>query len=60
MNYFACAGEVLDDLTRLRMEQKRRLELRQKVADGNKSLAETAMNSGVRSERRTTKYRACT
>jgi DNA-damage-inducible protein D len=48
--YFAFAGEVLDDLTRLRLEQERRLQLRLKVADGNKQLSETALRSGVRSE----------
>jgi len=49
-NYFAFAGEVLDDLTRLRLEQGRRLQLRLKVAEGNKHLSETARLSGVQSE----------
>ncbi len=50
MNYFAFAGEVLDELTRLRLERDRRLELRLKVADSNKGLAETALHSGVQSQ----------
>ena len=49
-NYFAFAGEILDDLTRLRLVQEQRLQLRLKVADGNKQLAETAMQSGVKLE----------
>ena len=49
-NYFAFAGEILDDLTRLRLAREQRLQLRLKVADGNKQLAETAMLSGVKPE----------
>lgn len=49
-NYFAFAGEILDELTRLRLAQEQRLQLRLKVADGNKQLAETAMQSGVKPE----------
>lgn len=50
MNYFAFAGEVLDDMTRLRLEQEKRLQLRIKVAQANTSLADTALTSGVQSE----------
>lgn len=50
MNYFAFAAEVLDDLTRLRLEQEKRLQLRMKVAHENASLSETALQSGVKSE----------
>ena len=50
MNYFAFAGEILDDITRLRLEQEQRLQLRLKVAEGNKDLSETALFSGVQPE----------
>jgi DNA-damage-inducible protein D len=46
--YFAFAGAVVDDLTRLRAEQDRRLQLRLKVADGNSRREATALSSGVR------------
>ena len=49
MNYFAFAGEVLDNLTKLRLEQEKRLQLRLKVAQANNNLAETALYSGVQS-----------
>ncbi|MGO8949635.1 MAG: BRO family protein [Ktedonobacterales bacterium] len=45
--YFAFAGAVVDDLTRLRAEQDRRLQLRLKVTEGNKRLSSTALTSGV-------------
>jgi DNA-damage-inducible protein D len=50
MNYFAFAGEVLDDLNKLRLEQEKRLQLRLKVAQANSNLAETALGSGVQSQ----------
>ena len=50
MNYFAFAAEVVDDLTKLRVEQEKRLQLRLKVAQANTTLAETALNSGVQSK----------
>lgn len=50
MNYFAFTAEVVDDLTKLRLEQEKRLQLRLKVAQANSSLAETAINSGVQSQ----------
>jgi DNA-damage-inducible protein D len=39
----------LYDMSRLRLEQERRLQLRLKVAEGNKHLSETARSSGVQS-----------
>lgn len=44
-NYFAFAGEVFDDFTRLRFEQERCLQLRLKVAEGNKHLREPPHNN---------------
>ncbi|MGH2511022.1 MAG: BRO family protein, partial [Ktedonobacteraceae bacterium] len=48
-NYFAFTAEVFD-INQARLEQEHRLQLRLKVADGNKQLSETAMQSGVRAE----------
>lgn len=50
MNFFAFAAEVYDELTRLRLEQEKRLKLRLKVADENSNLSSTALQSGVKSE----------
>ncbi|MGH2480887.1 MAG: BRO family protein [Ktedonobacteraceae bacterium] len=49
-NFFAWAGEIVDDMTRLRLAQEKRLKLRRKVAEGNKQLAQTALKSGVKPE----------
>jgi len=48
-SFFVFTAKVYD-MNRLRLEQERRLQLRLKVADGNKQLSETAMQSGVRAE----------
>lgn len=50
MNYFAFTAEVVEDLTRLRLEQEHRLQLRLKVAHENSNLAATALQSGVKRE----------
>jgi hypothetical protein len=50
MNFFAFTAEVYDDITRLRLEQEKRLQLRLKVADENSNLSSTALQSGVKSE----------
>ncbi len=50
MNFFAFTAEVYDELTRLRLEQEKRLKLRLKVADENSNLSSPALQSGVKSE----------
>lgn len=48
--YFAVSTEVLNDLSKLRVEQEQRLALRMKVSHENHNLAETALQAGVKRE----------
>jgi DNA-damage-inducible protein D len=48
-NYFAFTAEVFD-MNQARLEQEQRLQLRLKVAEENRNLSTTAMQSGVQSE----------
>lgn len=48
-SFFVFTAKVYD-MNRLRLEQERRLQLRLKVAEGNRQLAETAMQAGVQAE----------
>lgn len=51
-NYFVIAAREFEkkQLEELRAQQEKRLELRERVADGNKKLAEAAKQSGVRNQ----------